>query len=362
MSEQFEEKVRAALASHDRDGDGTAAGLADGARARLRSRRRTAVTVVAAAVAVAAVPAVLSVIGPSREGAPSQEGPTASESPSPDTSEGPDPAPEGQRVDSWRNLTVTVPDDWGYGGGTDWCADGGLGQEPEVVRPESGVRAIGCTPQNGYGLYFGDGSAISFVYESGHVWQYGWESEDQIKVYPEDAWMGFFQDGDHYLMVVTPDEATTRAVLESARVVRGHDPNGCAVRDGADVAQGDGDRWSVCRYGADGWLRESQLLSEADTAAFLQAVTDAPPKEQNEPACEGAAGLEPAGHLRAGSGGDLGSVSVIFESWCPAENGVYLSGTSRELTEDVMQWVLMPGWSGGLDGSVPVPQEPGSDR
>ena len=34
----------------------------------------------------------------------------------------------------------------------------------------------------------------------------------------------------------------------------------------------------------------------------------------------------------------------------------------RDLTEDVMRWVLTPGWSGALNGSVPVPQEPGSDR
>lgn len=354
MSERFEDKVREALASHDRDGDAAAvAGLADGARARMRSRRRTTMTVVAAAVAVAAVPAVLAVTGLSRDAAPGPGGSTASES---DTS--PDPAPSGQRDESWQNLTVTVPDDWGYGGGSDWCADGALlDQEPEVVRPEGGVRTIGCTPQNGYGVYFGDGSAINFVYDSGHVWQYGWESPDQIHVYPEDAWLGLFQDGDHYLMVVTPDEATTRAVLESARVVRGHDPNGCAVRDGTDVAAGDGDRWSVCRYGADGWLRESELLSEADSATFLQAVTDAPLKEQNEPSCEGVAGAEPAGHVRAGSGGDVGSVSIVFESWCPPENGVFLSGAVRELTPDILYWAISPGWSGGVDGSVPLPDQ-----
>ncbi len=363
MSEQFEDKVRAALASHDRDSDGTGvAGLADGARARLRSRRRTTMTVVAAAVAVAAVPAVLAVTGPSRDAVPAPGGPTASESAaSPDPSPDTDPVPAGRRVESWRILTATVPDDWGYGGGTDWCADGGPGQPPVVVRPENAVRTIGCTPQNGYGLYFGDGSAISFVHDSGHVWQYGWDSPDQVKVYPEDAWLGFFQDGDHYLVVVTPDEATTRAVLESVQVVRGHEPNGCAVRDGADAAQGDGDRWSMCRYGADGWLRESRLLSAADSAAFLEAVSEAPPKGDEGP-CGEPVDLEPSGRVIAGSGGDLGSVTVMFESWCATENGVYLSGGSRELTEDVMRWVLMPGWSGGLDGSVPVPQEPGSDR
>lgn len=354
MSERFEEKVRAALASHDRDDDGTVAGLADGARSRLRSRRRTTLSVAAAAVAVAAVPAVLSVVGPSRDAAPSQEGPTASESPSPDTTQGPDPAPRGQRVESWRNLTVTVPDEWGYGGGTDWCAGGDQGDVPEVVRTDGAVRTIGCTPQNGYGVYFGDGSAISFVYESGHVWQYGWESPDQIHVYPEDAWMGFFQYGDHYLMVVTPDEETTRAVLASARVVRGHDPNGCAVRDGTDVAAGDGDRWSVCRYTGDGWLAQSELLTADESQAFATAVQAAPPFAV---VGECPSRSESPGRVRAGTGGDLGSVSIVFEDTCFQRRGVFFSGTSAALTQEVLYWALSPGWSGAVDGSVPLPDQ-----
>jgi hypothetical protein len=339
MSEQFEDRVRAALAWHDRDGDGNAAGLADGARARLRSRRRTTLTVMAAAVAVAAVPAVLAVVGPSRDATPSQGGPTASESPSPDTTQGPDPAPAGLRVESWRNLTVTVPDDWGYGGGTDWCAGGDHGEVPEVVRTDGAVRTIGCTPQNGYGVYFGDGSTIKFVYDSGHVWQYGWESPDQIKVYPEDAWLGFFQDGDHYLTVVTPDEATTRSVLASARVVQGRDPNGCAVRDGTDVAQGAGDRWSVCRYSGDGWLAQSELLTVDESRAFLDAVTAAPDEGAFPASC--GAEADP-GRVAAGSGGDLGSVSVYYEGSCLRSHGVTLSGRAAALT---------------ADGSVPLPDQ-----
>ena len=355
MSERFEEKLREALASHDQDGDAAAvAGLADGARARLLARRRTTMTVVAAAVTVAAVPAVLAVMGPSRDAGPGPGGPTASESsadPTPDT----DPVPAGQRVESWRNLTVTVPDGWAYGGGSDWCADGGLGQEPEVVRPEGAVRTIGCTPQNGYGVYFGDGSAINFVYDSGHVWQYGWESPDQVHVYPEDAWLGFFQDGANYLMVVTPAEATTRAVLESARVVRGHDPNGCAVRDGTDVAQGDGDRWSLCRYSGDGWLAQSELLSTDESQRFEAAVADAPlDAGEGEPCADVG---PPDGRVAAGSGSDLGSISIVFESWCPSRNGIFLAGAVRELTPDVLYWALSPGWSGGVDGSVPLPDQ-----
>jgi len=59
----------------------------------------------------------------------------------------------------------------------------------------------------------------------------------------------------------------------------------------------------------------------------------------------------------AGNGSDLGSVSVVFESLCPGDNGIYLSGATRELTEDVLYWTLGQGWFGGVDASVPVPEE-----
>ena len=262
--------------------------------------------------------------------------------------------PPGTRVESWRNLTVAVPADWGYGGGSDWCADEGSGNPPEVSRPEGAVRDILCAPQLSYGLHFIDGSAISWARDSGDVWQYGWDTPEQVKMYPEDAWLGHFRVGDHALMVVTRDEAAARAVVDSAREVRGSDPNGCAPRDGADVAAGDGDRWSVCRYSGDGWLVQSELLTADQSGQLLAAVQDAPLRTTDVPC---ATDPERVGRVVVGDGSDLGSVALVFESFCPGENGVFMSGTVRELTADVLHWALSPGWSGGVDGSVPLPDE-----
>ncbi len=65
---------------------------------------------------------------------------------------------------------------------------------------------------------------------------------------------------------------------------------------------------------------------------------------------------EPLGKILTGSG-DLGSSRIVFESFCPPANGVFLSGVVRELTAEILYWALSPGWSGGVDGSVPLPDQ-----
>lgn len=351
MADRLEERLPDALRRHSGDYE-SVAGLAAGARARAtrRGRRRTAGTVAAAALAVAAVPTALALTGssPSVELAPSPPA-TSDVAPEPDR-------PSGFRVESWRNLTVSVPPDWGYGGGTDWCGTDGAPGGAEVTRPEAGVRSVRCRPRLSYGLYFGDGPAAERVHDSGDVWQYSWGSRDQMKMYPESAWLGLFEAADHFLVVVTSSEELTRAILESVRRVEHVDPNGCAPRDGEDAAAGDGDRWSVCRYTGDGWLVQSELLSAEQSEQFLTAVRSAPLRLAPPGSCPAPAPEDDSvGRVIAGNDSDLGPVSVVFESFCPGENGVFMPGTLRELTADVLYWAISPGWSGGVDGSVPLP-------
>ena len=111
----------------------------------------------------------------------------------------------------------------------------------------------------------------------------------------------------------------------------------------------------MCRYTGDGWLVQSELLSEADSAAFADAIAAAPLKGLGGPACADVG--PPSGFVLAGSGEDLGTVRIVFEDECPGDRGVWLSGTARELTSDVLYWALSPGWSGGVDGSVPLPDQ-----
>lgn len=354
MTDPLEDRLPDALRRHAGEDD-SVAGLADGARsrARRRARRRTTGIVAGAALAVVAVPVGIALTGSSPSIAPSSPPAASGGTPTPDAVT--TPADDGTRVESWRDLTVSVPTDWGYGGGSDWCASGGrLADGPDVVRSGGVVASIGCTPQQGYGVYFVDSSAISWARDSGDVWQYGWDSPGQVKVYPEDAWLGHFRVGDHAIVVVTPDESTTRTVLESATQVAERDPNGCAVREGEDAAAGDGDRWSVCRYAADGWLEQSELLTPEQSGEAAAAAEAAPEAAQSVPCGEP---VEPdqSGSVVLGSDAAGASVTVLFQRECASENGVYLGDKTRQLTEDVLYWALSPGWSGYADSGVPLP-------
>ncbi len=335
-------------------GGDDATGLATRARGRQRARRRTTgLTVAAVALAVAAVPVTAAVVDDDQGLSILRPEPQVLQT---------EPAVDPRtRTETWHRLSLEVPADWDHHGGADWCVatrEPGFG----VDRPEGVTAAIGCTPGQAYGVTFGDGSAIRWVYESGHVWQYRWESEseseseseDQVKVYPEDSWLGLVQDGDDYALVVTRSEALTRRIVESADVVDGVDANGCAVRNGEDSAQGSGDRWSVCRYDAADRLVQSELLTVAQTEAFSKAVQSAPPFAVIG-GCRARA--EPSGRVVAGSGGDLGSVSIVFEDTCFQRNGVFLSGTSGALTRDILYWALSPGWSGSVGAGVPLPDQ-----
>ena len=201
-------------------GGDDATGLATRARGRQRARRRTTgLTVAAVALAVAAVPVTAAVVDDDQGLSILRPDPQVLQT---------EPAVDPRtRTETWHRLSLEVPADWDHHGGADWCVatrEPGFG----VDRPEGVTAAIGCTPGQAYGVTFGDGSAIRWVYDSGHVWQYRWksesesesESEDQVKVYPEDSWLGLVQDGDDYALVVTRSEALTRRIVESADVVR----------------------------------------------------------------------------------------------------------------------------------------------
>ena len=62
----------------------------------------------------------------------------------------------GWRTESYRNVTLQVPDSWGYGALDQWCvgADGGPGT-PVVQLPFGAQTQVGCSfPSIGYGLQF----------------------------------------------------------------------------------------------------------------------------------------------------------------------------------------------------------------
>jgi hypothetical protein len=265
--------------------------------------------------------------------------------------------PAGWRIETWRDLEIQVPESWEYGALGAWC----LG-EPErtggpgiVERPGGIVPAIGCMPPaNGYGVQFWTPSSqLDEAFVAGTVSHYS--ALPAQESYPDGAWLAASSGDAHArITVVAPDRETAERILASARPVDGLDGNGCAPREDAMVAVSapGGIFFAVCRYGADGWLQQSERLSSADSARALQALTSAPVATDTK-LCTGdridTEDVELV--LFSGEG------RVIRVSWggCPRDAGIFEGGKHWALTEDVMYWALSPGFSGGFGRDIPLP-------
>lgn len=338
LREALAEAARAAPAPAD---------LVARAQALSRARRRRRAVVAGAG---ALVVGTVAVVGPLTGKDPDhQEGPAAG------------------RTESWHDVQVSVPREWGWGSLGTWCASArGSVPPPVVERPGAGTRTITCEePAVSYGVRFFDPDAagrdpVDLVERTGAVTQYEWGRGRAARVYPNGAWLGVAVLGDVGVLVVGRDETTAREVLGSARVIPDADDNGCAARLAQARAKGSA-VMSVCRYGADGWLLQSEALTEGDSVRARESLTSAPPADPSA-GCQGRP--EP-------TGGDevvvmsLGTTLFRIE-WgdpCPpgsaggSGRGVLVGDERRDLTAEVMYWALSPGWSGVVDGSVPLPDE-----
>lgn len=311
-----------------------AADLATGARVRLRRRRRTTAAVVAAALVVVAVPVGLTVAG--GDGDPDRD--TATN----------ETVPDDWRVESYRDLTLRVPGDWAWGGGTDWCiAERDAASSRAVVSRPGVVRTIDCSPSYGYGVHFEQPPSGELPPGTeGTVQQYTGER------YPDDSWLGYARTGRAGVWVVTADRQLTRQVLDTVEPIRGVDANGCPDTIHTLLAR-EGTSMSVCRYSRGGWLEQSELLSEGDSEALRAAVASAPEAEGSNSTCPGPPRPESVITLSSdgfwfhlGLGGTCPEESVLSDD----------QGTTKRLTEDVLYWALSPGWSGAVGAGVPLPE------
>jgi hypothetical protein len=334
----FEERLTDAL-THAAGDAPEAGGLVEGARTRSRARRRrTTLAVAAASVAVLGVVAGTAMLGNGGGSPPAADDPTPSVVV--------DPQPP-QRVESWRDLQVTVPDDWGYGPLSTWCTNGATSPgTPVVERPEGMRDMILCTePANGYGVMFFDGSLADLVYKAGHIWQY--EKGDAGAAYPEGAWLGYQRGAnrDNVVWVVGPDRATTEQILGSVQRITDVDVNGCSpepTNERFGAAEG---TVRLCRYAGDGWLEQGETLTGDDARQAVDALDAAP----DRPAMM-CPNLADQGYVVVQSADK--SAEVRWEG-CAGVFG--WRGVQHDLTSDVLYWVLSPGWSGAVDGDVPLP-------
>ncbi len=309
-----------------------AVGLAEAARGRAtRRRRRTTLAVAAASVAVLGVVAGTAMLGNGGGAAP-----PAADDPTPSVVVDPGPP---QRVESWRDLQVTVPEDWGYGVLSTWCINGATSPgTPVVERPEGMREMILCTePANGYGVQFQDGAALDFVYKPGEVWQY--EAGDYA-VYPVGAWLGYQRTGDNVVLVVTPDRATTEQVLSSFEHVTDVDANGCAPGQLDEIDAAVPGQVRLCRY-LDGLLEQSEVLTGQDASDTVAALRAAPTRD--------AGSCKITKHRTMVEVVADGLVSFVDLGPCA---GFGIGDEWHVLTGDVLHWVLSPGWSGQIPDGI----------
>jgi hypothetical protein len=336
----FESRVRDALGA-GASGAPEAVGLAAAARGRARARRRTTVAVAAVAVlALVAVPAgVLALRDSGHSGPGVAKDPTDSPS---------SVVPDGWRTETWHDLEVQVPDDWGYGALSTWCISADQPGDPVVQRPEGAVEMIACIPASGYGISFFDSAVVTKLGPEGKAREPGDAS------LPEGAWTGFATvDGGAGVAVVAATEELAQQVLDSAVRVDGVDGNGCAPKTAKAPGVGDEDAVSVCRYDAAGLLVQSERLTGRDASDAVAALEAAPADERwHDVPCPPDS---EAGFVRMLTG--AGAYDVYFEGTCEDRHGVVGPGGNSYLTMDVLYWAISAGWSGGVSADVPLPSE-----
>jgi len=337
-----EDRLTAALRGVARDAP-SATGLAEAARDRRSRRRRT--TAWTSAAAVAAVVAVVGGVAMLGSGDGSPDRAPVADDPTTATTGAPIGIPV--QYESWRDIQVRVPFDWGYGVLSTWCTNGSTSPgTPVVERPEGMRDMIMCTePANGYGVMFSDPAAFDAAEPPGKVWQY---SPGDFAVYPDGAWLGYQKTDDAMAFVVAPNRADAELVLSSFERITGADVNGCSPKAANDApAAAPPGTVRLCRYAPDGWLEQSETLASDDASNAIAAL-DAAPNRQPE-----LCGVKP----------DQGFVQVrsadarALVGWQGCA-GVYgWGGVNHDLTADVLYWVLSPGWAGAVGGDVPLPDK-----
>ncbi len=309
-----------------------------------RRRHRTAVLLAVAAVLVAvAVPVgiVRYLSGPGSGGSS-----VATQSPSsatPTTSV----IPAGWRAESFHDVTLLVPDTWGHGDIEGCWEDGG----PRVERPE-GVKRACLRTGWGYGVaFFPPGTDLT------------------VDPVDRQAYSQVVSVGQAEVAIVTPDKATGQQIAASIRVYQGQDPNGCPARVNAPslgaaspgaFADFEVGSASVCWYGVtnttsgqlQGELLDSERLSEGQTGRAIAALTSAP---------AGTTDPLTGSCLSSGSKEQYFGLILYYGQhvWvhydgCTA-HGIDGAGPTKQLTEQVMYWALLPGWTGAVGAEVPLP-------
>jgi hypothetical protein len=336
MNDSIEALISQSLENHaaDAPSDDT---LLSGVHTRLRRRRfaRTTGAVVLACAAVAtAVTGVQSLTD------------DVSPAPAPSVAQ----SPSGWHWESYSNIQVQVPDDWGYGvTGSPPCLVK-KAQRPYVGRPGA-VQAIGCRdplPPLAYRasyLWFDRGRNSAMTAPGVQPADHGWVEETRLV------------DGLH-ITVLSDDDSLRRRILDSARLIDGSDANGCTpdhplahkphgrpASTGGLESLGRVESVAVCRYAIDAGKadRRAPLIASSavtgDAAgALVDAITSAPEGSgPNDKECIDTYGSDILVLKVQGSNHD--QEVLIRYSGCNF-NGTDDGATLRQLTANLLQPIL----------------------
>jgi hypothetical protein len=310
-------------------------GLAAAARARARARRRTRLAGLAAVVALGVgVPAAVLATHGSRgpDAGPGPAGGQTAVDPAGTQAPG---LRGGYHFESWADVSVAVPDSWGYGDLASWCAAGGSLDTPRVNRPGDVAEDILCNPATGYGLTF-----QPLDRDDDFEWPVVQQTGDGS---PKGAYVGGRAIGGTLVTVVTHDSDEALYILSTMQRNKALDPNGCPVYRGSDPVV-PGAAMTVCRYDASGLLEQSELLVGADVDAAEAALRGA--RSATTVGC--VPDVPDAQQIRMASLAEDAEVSLGCRNFSD-------HGLLRQLTPAVLYWALSPGWSGSVPDGVSLP-------
>ena len=255
--------------------------------------------------------------------------------------------PSGFRVESWHDVSVDVPSTWGHGNLATWCLDDAPAPAAHVVeRPGGAVPAIGCgAPAQGYGLRFsaaGEGARAPRPRPSRSV------TARRTRSTPGSARPSRTGCGSRW----SPGSAyDARYVLSSVRAIEGVDDNGCPAVASGSTGAADPVEVAVCRYDGGSRLVQSERLT-GDQAEAARAAVEAAPPARRANDCRNPQGE----HVVLVIGAQVAEVQYTGQA-C-SDRGILVGDDRRELTSDVLYWALSPGWSGGVERWVPLPDDP----
>jgi len=141
-------------------------------------------------------------------------------------------------------------------------------------------------------------------------------------------------------------------VLDSMRTITAAgDPNGCPAWLTPGAANPPEGGLAVCRYDDTWALEQSEALFGQDAGEAVKAL-QATPVAGASGCTDTSQASQPHQVIVMEAPGM--TARVDFVAGCPR---VEVNGDVRELTSDVLYWALSPGWTGSVDGDVPLPEE-----